>query len=235
MLSLNYSFVWCTCLNYLNLNWGWIWFEFPRENKKNISKFRKKENSILAQPTQSGSPRPRPLRLTGGSHLSAPSRTRTLSLPPSARWGRPVGANSPRTRVPLSLFLEPRPSAPRIVHPHPPFLSRCAVGQPCQLCLPRTAADPCPRARREDRSRRPPMRPSSFLSPARTRSLFPTSFHPCSLSLALYCRRQSLPEIRIRRADRPSRLDPRQAFPRTVPRWGTRSRARFLLIPPCLS
>jgi hypothetical protein len=106
MLSLNYSFVWCTCLNYLNLNWDWIWFKFPRENKKqSISKLKKKQNSISAQPTQSDQARSNACSAWQAvpACQRKPALARSLSLSSSAQWGRPVGANFPRTRSTLSV------------------------------------------------------------------------------------------------------------------------------------
>jgi hypothetical protein len=133
--------------------------------KKNISKFRKKENSISAHPAQSGPARPhvRPLRLTGGSCLSVPARARTLYLPLSLC---PVGPTCrhqlpSRARPTLSLFRGPRLSAPRTVHPRPLSLAAPWASLVSSI-FPATVADPHPRARRGDRPRRSPTRPAPF-------------------------------------------------------------------------
>jgi hypothetical protein len=77
-----------------------------------------------------------------------------------------------RARPVLSLSYGPAPSAP-IYHPPHAHPCLCAVGPPCQLRLPREPPLTSAHARREARLHRLPTCPSSFLSPARTRSLSP--------------------------------------------------------------
>jgi hypothetical protein len=136
------------------------------------------ENRISAQPAQSSRARVRPrsrlsvprscpralsLRLVGPvcrRRLPSPARPRSLSV----SRAQPVSAPSHSLRALIS--------------------SRCVVGPPCQIRLPReppwTSAD----AHREPQPRHLPTHPSSLLSTARTRSLSPASFRASSLSLS---------------------------------------------------
>jgi hypothetical protein len=133
---------------------------------------------------------------------------RSHALPPSlyTRWGRPIGANSPRTRVLLSLYLS---------------LSLYLVVSWASLVssvFPTTTADSRLRARLEDHPHHSLTCPSSFFSPARTRSASPASFHPRSPSLVLCHRRPWSPEILTRRAGHPALQKPRRAIPCTISR-----------------
>jgi hypothetical protein len=114
MLSLNYSFVWCTCLKLFEFG---LVFEFDLKTIgkikiKGIRNSREKGKTISAQPAQSGPARPR-----------APS--------PPDRWAPPVsGGFRPRA---LSSPL-PLPSGASLSVPFacaPPF-PPCLAGPPCQ-------------------------------------------------------------------------------------------------------
>jgi hypothetical protein len=146
--------------------------------------------------------------------LPVSASSRPLALSPC------VSAKSPRARAPLSLSLShgPHPSAPRTVHPAPSLSLSARWASPINTVFPATVADPRPHARKKDWPRRLPTCPSSFLSPACTRSLFPTSFRPRSPSLALCRRRQCSLVIRARCVGRPAHQKPSQALPSTVPR-----------------
>jgi hypothetical protein len=166
-----------------------------------------KTNFGLVQPSSARpAARVRPLHLTGGSRLSAPVHARTLSLPLSLC---PVGPTYRRqlplcARPTLSMSRGPRPSVPRVVHPAPFLSLSVSWASLVSSIFPATAADPHPRARREDRPHRLPMRHSSFLSPACTRSLSPVSFRTRSPSLALCHRRSCSPEIHVRCSSHPA-------------------------------
>jgi hypothetical protein len=164
----------------------------------------------------------RPHRLTGGIHLSVAtsSPARPLSL---ARC--PVGSGCrcrflcPRAPLP-SLSLGP---SSQVAEPLPraPHLSLCAVGLPCQLRPPRARHRPA-----SAHSRTSPgssamslcPRPSSFLSPTHARTHSLASFHAVPPSLALYSRRQTLPETRACLPGHLARRRPRQATPSSAPR-----------------
>jgi hypothetical protein len=113
----------------------------------------------------------------------APARPHSPSL--SARWGRPVGTGFLRARAPLSL---PQALTINVVarsHALAP-VSLCSGPALSALSSPRTVANPRAHARQEDRPRRLPTRPSSFLSTAHTRSLpLPHFAHDHSLAPAL--------------------------------------------------
>jgi hypothetical protein len=111
MLSLNYSFVWCTCLN---------WFEFDLKSIEKIKRkafrnSRKKEKLISAQQAQSSPVQPRAPASPDRWVPPVSHDPRLRSLPPAARWLQLVGAGF-FTRAP----------AP----------SRCSVGPPYQRWLP---------------------------------------------------------------------------------------------------
>jgi hypothetical protein len=163
-------------------------------------------------PTCQCQPRPRALPLPGAADLSAPT---SLTRAPHSLCPVAPAHQHRETFTPLSLSLSL-------------FASRAS---PVSSVFPAIAANPRVHARRGVSPRRLPTRPSSCLSPARTRSPSPALFRPRSPSLALCRRCQSPLEICARRASRPSRSEPCQAFPSIVPRWGTRSRARFPLFP----
>jgi hypothetical protein len=110
--------------------------------------------------------------------LPSPARLRSLSV----LRAHPVSAMSRSLRAPVS--------------------SRCAVGPPCQLCLPREPPWTSAHACRESRPRRLPSRPSSLMSTACTSSLSLASFRASSLSFALCPRRSRSPKTHARRADR---------------------------------
>jgi hypothetical protein len=118
--------------------------------KKSISKFKKKANSAQAAQPSPARPRARPLRLTGGFHLSAAARARTLLLPLSLCWVRST------CRCQL-LLCAPRPLSVlwarlvSVVHRSSArSLSLAATwGPPVSSIFPATAVDPRPRARRE--------------------------------------------------------------------------------------
>jgi hypothetical protein len=122
-----------------------------------------------------------PVGLAYRHRLPSPEHPDSLSVP----WAQLVSAPSRSLRALVS--------------------SRCAVGPPYQLRLPREPPWTSAHARREPRPRRLPMRPSSLLSTARTRSLSPASFHASSLSRALCPCRSRSPETHTRRTGRPAR------------------------------
>jgi hypothetical protein len=99
--------------------------------------------------------------------------------------------------------------------PHVPAPSRCAVGPPYQLRLPRappwTNTHALAHARRDPQPRRPPTHPSSFLSTARTRTRSPVPFHARSLPLALCPRCSTSLETRARSAGHLAHQKPCQA------------------------
>jgi hypothetical protein len=122
MLSLGCSFVWCTCLNYLNLSCGLVWIEsLEKVKKKSNWKFRRNRKNPfqpkLAQ-TSPGSPTRAPASLWQAvpafrrrAHARAPSLPLSLcSVGPACRRQLPLA------RVPAS--------------------SRCPVGPPCQRWPP---------------------------------------------------------------------------------------------------
>jgi hypothetical protein len=90
-----FIFVWCTCLNYLNLNSGWIWFEFHRENKNKWHlEIQEKWKKSFGPKQPSYAARTRsPWRVGPACQRQSCPRALTLSL--SVRWGQPIGANFP--------------------------------------------------------------------------------------------------------------------------------------------
>jgi hypothetical protein len=68
--------------------------------------------------------------------------------------------------------------------PHARACASVPWASPVSSAFPANRPDPRAHACREDQPCRLPMRPSSFLSPAHTRSLSPASFRPRSPSLA---------------------------------------------------
>jgi hypothetical protein len=123
--------------------------------------------------------------LIGGPHLSVSrlALLHTLSLCPA---GPTCRRQLPSARAPLSLC-----TAGPALQQHELFTLALSLSSPSASLVssvfPATADDPRPRARREDRPRRLPTRTSSFLSPARTRSLSLSHFahaRPLSRSAA---------------------------------------------------
>jgi hypothetical protein len=97
MLSLTFIFGWCTCLKYLNLNCGLIWFEsLEKIKRKAFRNSEEKGKAILAQSSPAWpSPAAHAPALTDRRTPSvgaALTPVRSNSLSPSARWGRSVGA-----------------------------------------------------------------------------------------------------------------------------------------------
>jgi hypothetical protein len=136
--------------------------------KINIKEIRNTLENRKANSTQVGqlSPAPpapaRPWCLTGGSHLSAPTRAPSLPLSLAAPWARFVGA-VPLARAPLSLSLSRQPHLS--ARPQPP------------------AHDPPPWTRPRPRDLRPP---SHVLAPFEPRA--PLAHLPlltCALSRTL--------------------------------------------------
>jgi hypothetical protein len=153
-------------------------------------KFKRKRRNLF-QPSRPSPTRPRERArpsVTGGPRLLALIQPCAPAPPLSLYLVRPICQRRFPSRVPrfLSILwavlstLLPVPLALALV----PLRSGGPLSTPTS---PRTAVNPHAHAHREVRSRRLPTRPSSFLSPARTRSLSPASFHPRSPSLAL-CR-----------------------------------------------
>jgi hypothetical protein len=136
--------------------------------------------------------------------LSAPSRARMSQLPLSLC---PVGPIcrcrfSSGARPVHYLSRGPRPSAPSpvpLTHAPVTLCRGPAMLAPPSLQPSLTHAH----THREVRSCCQPTCPSSFLSPACTRSLPPATFRPHSPSLALCHRRQSSPVTNARRAGYP--------------------------------
>jgi hypothetical protein len=143
--------------------------------------------------------------------VSASQRSRARTpLCPSARWGRLIGVAP--SLCTAGLACQHRyPFTPR---PLSPSLRR---GTPCQLHPLREPPVTSVHTRREPWPRCLPTPPSSLLSPARTRSSSPASFHPLLPSLALSRCRQSSPEENARRAGRPEHQTPCRASPSVVP------------------
>jgi hypothetical protein len=115
-----------------------------KRNRKGIRNSREIGKAISAQSSPPG-PAPRapaaPDRRTSPVGASLLVRS-LLSLPLSlaAQWTQIVGATGPRVPLP-SMPRGPRYSR-RAVTPAHPFLSPCAVGQPCQFRLPRARRGP---------------------------------------------------------------------------------------------
>jgi hypothetical protein len=160
--------------------------------KKELEIQKKKGKTILAQfdpvwPSpgrQRARPlpdrRPPPVSVSPASCARAPF----LPLPGGADLSAPV----PLTCVPslsLSLSLHCGPASSASLHIHSTCRASAPWASSVSPVLPATAANTRAHARREVRPRRLPTRPSSFLSPARPRSLSPASFRPCSSSVAL--------------------------------------------------
>jgi hypothetical protein len=187
---------------------GLVGFEFNRRNKKKMNKkfrFKRKTETSPVSPLPRhfgplGLGQPRVLAsllpLPGGANLSAPT-SQLQALPLSLRRGSDPS---------VSCCFPPRARASTL------------WARPVSSVLPATTAD-LARARtpRKPTTMRPTF-PNSLLSPARTRSLTPASFHPLPSSLALSRRRPSLPVIRTRRADHLELQTPCPASPSTVPR-----------------
>jgi hypothetical protein len=133
------------------------------------------------------------LSLPSGAGLSSPVAFARAPLSPSASRAHLVSASN---RYP------PPPPTPT----RPLSLSRCAMGPPYQLRLPRA------------RPRRPPTHPSSFFSTTCARTRFPVPFCTALLSLALCPRHSTSLMTRARRVRRPARRKPRQATPSSAPR-----------------
>jgi hypothetical protein len=136
MLSLNFVFGWCTCLKYLNLNCGLIWFELHKENKKKELEIEtKKENPNQTSWPSSAQPRTPAPYPTCCPRLSAPAEPHALCIPSlplpvgadlsapvslacapcslSVLWARPISTNlPPPTRTPVPLCRGPTLSAP---------------------------------------------------------------------------------------------------------------------------
>jgi hypothetical protein len=144
-----------------------------------------------------------------------PASSRSLS--PSTWWGRPVGTNFPPCATSLSTLRARLVSV--VDRSFARSLSLYALWDPLvSSVFPATAADPRLCTCRGDHPHRSPMRPSSFLNLARTRSLSPASFRTLSPSLALCRRRPGSPEIRGHATSRPALHKPRQAVPSSIPR-----------------
>jgi hypothetical protein len=152
--------------------------------------------------------------------LPAPTHPRAPALPLSMCLVGPIcRCRFPsRVRPIISMSCGPTSSASLPIHSVPSLSLVAPWSSLVSSVFPTTAVDPRTHARREVRPRHLPTRPSSFLSPTRTCSLFPSSFCPRSLSLALCHRRQSSPVTRTRHGGHPERQEPRQAFSSTVPR-----------------
>jgi hypothetical protein len=179
--------------------------------RKDILNFRKIEKTIRPK-------EPNPAQL-GRAHASfarqrQPTLVRSPSLPLSTRCERPVGANFPRVRVPLSLFHGPCSSAPRTVHPMPFLPLSAQWASLVSSVFPTTVADPHPRARREDHPRRPPTCPSFFLSPlAPVLSPLPHFAHARPLPPPPVLAGDPHPRISC-----PDRQKSHRAIPSTIPR-----------------
>jgi hypothetical protein len=173
---------------------------------------KRKSEFNLAIPAQPGRTRVRPLRLTGGSHLTATTRIHTLSLPLSLYLVRPICRRRfPRAR-PLSLSLSALWARLISAVDHSPAHSlslslsiAVPLGPHVSSVFPTTTSDPRSRTHRGDHPRRPPTRPSSLLGPARTRSLPFLISH----TLALCHRRPCSPQIHDHAIGRPARHKPR--------------------------
>jgi hypothetical protein len=118
--------------------------------------------------------RARPCPLTGGPHLSAPTRTRTPSLPlsPSAQWGQPVGAKFPSLVRPFPLAVQ----WVRSVSADRSFVSSLSVAHGPHTSAPYASLTSRPHTPSWTRPRRAslghlPTCPTPFLSPHHTHSL----------------------------------------------------------------
>jgi hypothetical protein len=158
MLNLDYSFVWCTCLNDLNLNCGLVWIESLEKIKRKAFRYSGEiENSFQpnsAQPAACARPPSDSQAPPAGANPHIPAFSLSLSL---SLW--PMGPNCrhqhpSRARLVLSLWSEPASSA---------LIARScwAVGPACWTIPPeppaRTthASSWTPRPRRTPRSRPP--------------------------------------------------------------------------------
>ena len=136
----------------------------------------KKENRFRSNSAQLG--RPRPLRLTGESHLSAMAAF-AHSLAPllPLSGGANLSASFPsRARAPPLSTLRAR--IVNVVDRSPARSLSLAMrwASPVSSVFPTTDADPRPQVRHGDHPRCLPTRTCSLLNPAHTRSLSPTSF-----------------------------------------------------------
>jgi hypothetical protein len=106
MLSLNCSFVWCTCLNYLNLYlwFVWIWIQKRGENKrKMIGKFKLKEKEKQPKPLPCSAFHPCGPDTPVPSLSSGPARQRHVRLAPRAHRSFSLSPPPPRLRLASAL------------------------------------------------------------------------------------------------------------------------------------
>jgi hypothetical protein len=200
MLSLNYSFIWCTCLDYLNFEFDLNSLEKNKKEKHLEIQGKRKANSAQqAQPSQAARALTPPDRWAPS--VSDGPRSHALAPPLPLPGGADLSTPLPTRACPLSfLRCAPASLASWTVCPH--TLSCCAVGLPCQLRILRN--------RRWPTSEHPPWRPPTSFAHT-PQLLFEPRPHPRSLpclispSLALCCRRSCSPEIRRHAAGRPAR------------------------------
>jgi hypothetical protein len=150
--------------------------------RKAFGKSLEKEKAISAHSAQPSLAKThaRPLRLTGGSHLSATARVRALSFPPSRCAVGPISRHRfPRVRAPTLSILRARLVNAMNRSPARSLSHAVRWASPVSSVFPATAVDPRPRVHRGDHPHHLPTCPSSLLRLACTHSLSPASF--CTL------------------------------------------------------